>query len=114
MRIEPGPALLRVLARMLVTAVLIVFWLPPVSGGLGAWAGWTAAGLVNVSREAAAVVLGLIAFGAACAAVYRIGKSTRAGTGLTILRVIDECSNTACEFRDDPNHVCPGADGQGA
>lgn len=73
----------------MVRTMFLVFWFPLGMAALLAWIGYELS-LVLAWKEPLflSIPLGIVGLAAALLAVYRVGKRTQAGTGLTISRVI--------------------------
>ncbi|MBN1656321.1 MAG: SoxR reducing system RseC family protein [Deltaproteobacteria bacterium] len=76
--------------KRMLWVMLLVFWLPVLSAGLLAWAGWHAALVLELSSLAVSAACGLLGLIGAGALIYRVEKSSPAGKGLTIISVLWE------------------------
>ncbi len=72
--------------------MLLVFWVPLMAAGAGAWAGAEAAAALGWAAWAGGVVCGLVGLALAAALVRRVEKNSAAGAGLTISRIIDSAA----------------------
>jgi len=88
--------------------MLLVFWLPILAAALGAFLGHLLANTINIERELPMSILAILFFIVGTLIVYKTGKRVKAGTGLTILRVVpEEEANGRCDrHRNDPTHEC--------
>lgn len=76
---------------LMLRTVFLVFWLPLAIAALFAWAGYGIALKVAATGVVGAVALGFVGLAVGIFVIYRAGKKTETGAGLTISRVfIDE------------------------
>jgi positive regulator of sigma E activity len=81
----------------MVRTMFLVFWFPLGMAALLAWIGYEiSVRLAWKEPPVLSIALGLVGFAAALLTVYRVGKRTQAGTGLTISRVILDEGITSC------------------
>ena len=84
----------------MVRTMFLVFWFPLAVAGLFAWIGYELGeALAWKDPSVAAVIGGLLGLAIGLLAVYRVGKGTEAGAGLTISRVLLDEEGANCNSR---------------
>jgi positive regulator of sigma E activity len=90
----------------MVRTMFLVFWFPLLFAALSAWGGFEVGAQIGWKDPSIlSIALGFVGFAIGLLIVYRIGKKTEAGTGLTISRVLlDEeltCSS-GLQLKENP------------
>jgi len=81
----------------MVRTMFFVFWFPLGMAGLFAWIGYEiGARLAWNEPRVLSVALGLLGFVFSIFTIYRVGKRTEAGAGLTVSRVIPDYEMPSC------------------